>query len=222
MNDISLVLTRPIHMFTPGTSRWFRFAFSTRKKQQQNTGSAMCDFGGTSTTVHQSDVISVRINVSKPLNNWGKYYRDKYTKNSVTINHTVNGICGLKKATKLRHEYFCTEHIWRDHALIYHYSHNERDGDSNHRRLDCLLNRLFIRRPRKTSKPRVTGLCEGNSPVTGEFPAPRPVTHLQEHIRTWWKLISCTHHTSPVGIHWQITIRHNHDWNIFPKLFKYP
>ena len=23
----------------------------------------------------------------------------------------------------------------------------------------------------KASKPRVTGLCEGNSPVTGEFPA---------------------------------------------------
>ena len=26
---------------------------------------------------------------------------------------------------------------------------------------------------RKTKKPRVTGLCEGNSPVTGEFPAQR-------------------------------------------------
>ena len=25
-------------------------------------------------------------------------------------------------------------------------------------------------------KLRVTGLCEGNSPVTGEFPAQRPVT----------------------------------------------
>ena len=29
---------------------------------------------------------------------------------------------------------------------------------------------------RKTSKLRVTGLCEGNSRVTGEFPAQRPVT----------------------------------------------
>ena len=26
----------------------------------------------------------------------------------------------------------------------------------------------------KTSKLRVTGLCEGNSPVTGEFPAQMP------------------------------------------------
>ena len=49
--------------------------------------------------------------------------------------------------------------------------HYERDGVSNHRRLDCLLNRLFRCRSKKTSKPRVTGLCEGNSPVTGEFPA---------------------------------------------------
>ena len=38
---------------------------------------------------------------------------------------------------------------------------NERDGVSNNRRLDCLLNRLFRRRSKKTSKLRVTGLCEG-------------------------------------------------------------
>ena len=35
----------------------------------------------------------------------------------------------------------------------------------------CLLKRLFGRRSKKTSKLRVTGLCAGNSPVTGEFPA---------------------------------------------------
>ena len=33
-----------------------------------------------------------------------------------------------------------------------------------------LLNRLFRRRSKKTSKLRVTGLCAGKSPVTGEFP----------------------------------------------------
>ena len=32
---------------------------------------------------------------------------------------------------------------------------------------DCLLSRLFRRRPKKTSKLRVTGLCAG----TSEFPA---------------------------------------------------
>ena len=45
--------------------------------------------------------------------------------------------------------------------------HNERDGVSNHQPHDCLLNRLFSRR---SSKFRVTALCERNSPVTGEFP----------------------------------------------------
>ena len=35
----------------------------------------------------------------------------------------------------------------------------------------CLLNSLFRRRSKKTSKLRVTGLCAGNSPGTGEFPA---------------------------------------------------
>ena len=49
--------------------------------------------------------------------------------------------------------------------------HNERDSVSNHQRFDCLLNRLFRGRSKKTSKLRVTGLREGNSPVTGEFPA---------------------------------------------------
>ena len=51
--------------------------------------------------------------------------------------------------------------------------HNERNSVSNHRRLDCLLNRLFRCRSKKTSKLRVTGLCEGNSPVTGGFPTQR-------------------------------------------------
>ena len=49
--------------------------------------------------------------------------------------------------------------------------HNESDGGSNHWRLDCLLNRVFRRRSKKISKYRATGHCEGNSPVTGEFPA---------------------------------------------------
>ena len=35
----------------------------------------------------------------------------------------------------------------------------------------CLLNCFFERRSKKAPKLRVTGLCEGNSPVTGEFHA---------------------------------------------------
>ena len=54
--------------------------------------------------------------------------------------------------------------------------HNGHDGVSNYQPHDCLLNRLFRRRSKKTSKLRVTCLCVGNSQVTGEFPAQRPVT----------------------------------------------
>ena len=77
--------------------------------------------------------------------------------------------------------------------------HNGRDCVSNHQPHDCLLNRLFRHRSKKTSKLRVTGLCAGNSPftwwrhqietfyaslaicarnspVTGEFHTHRPVT----------------------------------------------
>ena len=51
--------------------------------------------------------------------------------------------------------------------------HNGHDGVSNHRRLNCLLNRLYRRKSKKTSKLCVTGICEGNSPVTGEFNSQR-------------------------------------------------
>ena len=58
-------------------------------------------------------------------------------------------------------------------------------GVSNHRRLDCLLNRLFRCRSKKTSKLPVTGLCEGNSPVTGDFPAQR--TSNAKNVSIWWR-----------------------------------
>ena len=49
--------------------------------------------------------------------------------------------------------------------------HNERDGVSNHRRINYLLNDL--QRSKKTSKLRITSLCEGNPPVIGGFPSQR-------------------------------------------------
>ena len=58
-------------------------------------------------------------------------------------------------------------------SITLQWRHNEHNGVSNHGCLDCLLNHLFRRRSKKTPKLRVTGLCEGNSPVTGAFPAPR-------------------------------------------------
>ena len=63
--------------------------------------------------------------------------------------------------------------------------HNERDSVSNHQPHDCLLNRWFTRRSKKTSKLRVTGLCVGNSPETGEFPAQRASN--AENGSIWWR-----------------------------------
>ena len=73
-------------------------------------------------------------------------------------------------------------------SLVTHslrWRHNERDGVLNHQPHDCLLNRLFRHRWKKTSKIRVTGLCEGNSPVTGEFPAQR--ASYAENVPIWWR-----------------------------------
>ena len=38
---------------------------------------------------------------------------------------------------------------------------------------------------RKTSKLRVTGLCAGNSSVTGEFPA--QMASNEENVSIWWR-----------------------------------
>ena len=63
--------------------------------------------------------------------------------------------------------------------------HNGRDGVSNHQPHECLLNRSFMRRSKKTSKLRVTGLCAGNSPETGEFPA--QMSSNTENVAIWWR-----------------------------------
>ena len=63
--------------------------------------------------------------------------------------------------------------------------HDEHDGVSNHQPHDCLLNRLIGHRSKKTSKFRVTGLCVGNSPVTGEFPA--QMASNAENVSIWWR-----------------------------------
>ena len=57
-----------------------------------------------------------------------------------------------------------------------HWRHNDHDSISNHQPHGCLLNRLFRRRPTKTSKFRVTGLCVGNSPGPVYSPHKGPVT----------------------------------------------
>ena len=63
--------------------------------------------------------------------------------------------------------------------------HNGRDSVSNHQPHHFLLNRLFGCRSKKTSKLRVTGLCVGTSPGTGELPA--QVASNAENVSIWWR-----------------------------------
>ena len=60
-----------------------------------------------------------------------------------------------------------------------------RDGISNHQPHNCLLNHLFRRRSKKTSKLRVTGFCVGNSRMTGEFYA--QMASNAENVSIWWR-----------------------------------
>ena len=84
--------------------------------------------------------------------------------------------------------------------------HNGRDGVSNQRRLDCLLNRLFRRRSKKTSKFCVTGLYEGNPLVSGGFPSQR--TSNAKNVSNRWRHhdTSQTHRLSFQGVITHINI----------------
>ena len=77
---------------------------------------------------------------------------------------------------------------WVKHNTL-RWRHNGGDGVSNHQAHHCLLNCIFRRRSKKTSKLRVTGLCAGNSLGTGEFPA--QMASNAENVSIW----SCHHDT---------------------------
>ena len=82
----------------------------------------------------------------------------------------------LLEAYKDGMDYFYMALQWR---------HNEHTSVSNHQPNDYLLNGLFGRRTKVTSKLRVTGLCVGNSPGTGEFPAQK--ASYAENVSIWWR-----------------------------------
>ena len=92
--------------------------------------------------------------------------------------------------------------------------HNGRDSVSNHQPHDCFLNRLFTRRSKKTSKLRVTGLCAGNPPGTGEFPA--QIASNAENVSIWWR-----HHDITVSgmVVYTILVIYGFIWCIIPIWF---
>ena len=81
--------------------------------------------------------------------------------------------------------------------------HNGLDSVSNLQPHHCLFSRLFRRTSKKTPKLRVTGLCVGNSPGTGEFPA--QMASNAQNVSIWWRhhashrfLIFCWFHKMPM------------------------
>ena len=80
--------------------------------------------------------------------------------------------------------YFCLI-IHANKGVSLQWCHNELDGISSQQRLHCLLNCWFWPRLKKTSTLHVTGLCEGNSPVTSEFPAQQASD--VENVSIWWR-----------------------------------
>ena len=78
-------------------------------------------------------------------------------------------------------------YVWTNVSVYFtlRWRHNDHAGVSNHQPHGCLLNRLFRRKSKKTSKLRVTGLCAGNSPGTGEFPA--QMASYAENVSIWWR-----------------------------------
>ena len=63
--------------------------------------------------------------------------------------------------------------------------HNGHDSVSNQQPHHCLRKHLFGRRSKKTSKLCATGLCVGNSPGTGDFPA--QMASNAKNVPIWWR-----------------------------------
>ena len=91
-------------------------------------------------------------------------------------------------------------------GTVLRWRHNGHHGVSNHQPHHCLLNRLFGCRSKKTSKLRVYGLCAGNSPGTGEFPA--QMASNAENVSIWWRHhgVSLCRETWIIQFGWSIFI----------------
>ena len=85
----------------------------------------------------------------------------------------------------------CLQSVQLRHTL--QWRHNERNGVSNHRRLECCILNHLLRPDQRKHWLRVTGLCVGNSPETSEFPAQRASN--AENVSIWWR-----HHGPPNNI----------------------
>ena len=90
-----------------------------------------------------------------------------FNHNKIKIDSSLLVHCGLTSDMESAHH---------SDDLPLHWRHNGHVGVSNHQPHGCLLNRLFRRRSKKTSKLRATGHCAGTSPGPVNSPHKGPVT----------------------------------------------
>ena len=111
---------------------------------------------------------------------------------------TYRGLMKQRCVKVIRHQKFCNCLLPVARQAILNYNDVIMGAiASNHQPHDCLLNRLFRRRSKKTSKLRVTGLCVGNSPGADEFPA--QMASYAENISIWWR-----HHAWSASAYYQL------------------
>ena len=125
---------------------------------------------------------------------------------------------------------------WTGSALqVLQWHHNDHDGVSNHQPHGCLLNHLFRRISKKTSKLCVTGLCVGNSPGPVNFPHKGPVTRkrfpFDDVIMLWlvacWEPSNCLKQCSLIAnwplsntLQWESSLGDSSFWRKMGHYFK--
>ena len=90
-----------------------------------------------------------------------------------------------KKYTRCCCALSCCGHISTAYQIFaLQWRHNERDGVSNH--LTIVYSTVYLgANQRKHKKIRITGLCAGNSPMTGEFLTQKASN--AENVSIWWR-----------------------------------
>ena len=117
----------------------------------------------------------------------------------------------------ITHQMLATKYLAVRYAVANNtlrWGHNGLDNVSNHQPHHCFLNRLFRRRSKKTSNLRVTGLCVGNSPGTGEFPS--QMASNAENVSIWWRHhdMSSPYDDTTVIVEWFGLLEPRESWAI--------
>ena len=148
--------------------------------------------------IEEKAVESTAFNASSPLKTKDRQFDNFAITGGTVICHYNNLRCNQWRQSYQIDDilFWVWQFRWSSTGQLFpsQWRHIERDGVSNRQLHDCLLWRLFKWRSKKASKLRIIGLCEGNSPVTGEYPAQRASN--AENVSIWRR-----HHAFQC-IHW--------------------